>query len=285
MASRRSPTEAGPVPEAFMDRLTALMERVLIPADRPAHHVPHQFPAPTFDGVGDVELFLQQFQEVAAANGWTEPATLLHLKGALKGEAYQCSRPQTLAGVFQALRSRYTMTPREARATLSRLRRDQHTPLQQHATEVERLVALAHPELPAQYRLGMTVDLFCSSLGHPALQRHLLAVDLPTLDAAVQAGSAYLQVQAAPMFYNRPATRLMEEPEYSPEYSSPSPQVSTPEAELFTALQGLTQQLNRLVESRTAASLPAEQPAPVPPKAQAWGGAKKSQSGNGLGPQ
>ena len=271
-----------------MDRLAALLERVLTPEDRPAARQPYQFPAPSFDGTGDVELFIQQFGEVAAANEWTEAATLLHLKGSLKGEAYQTTRYPTLQEVFQALRGRYTMTPREARATLARLRKDPQTPLQLHAVEVERLVAVAHAELPAQYRQGMVIDLFCTSLGYPALQRHLLAVALPTLDAAVQAGNAYLQVQTGPSNYNRPATRMLVEEtelELHKESSSTPSQAAGPHADLLVAIQELSNQVSRLAATSTPATETVAKPAPRTPKPQAWGGATKHNSGNGRGPQ
>ena len=38
------------------------------------------FKPPSFDGEGDVDMFIQHFQEVADANRWTEIATLLHLR-------------------------------------------------------------------------------------------------------------------------------------------------------------------------------------------------------------
>ena len=46
-----------------------------------------RFKPPQFDGEGDIDLFIQHFQEVAEANGWNGMATLLHLREALQGGA------------------------------------------------------------------------------------------------------------------------------------------------------------------------------------------------------
>ena len=78
--------------------------------------------------------------------------------------------------------------------------------------EVERLVNLAYPTLPDVHRATMALDLFCSSLGHAYLQRHLLAVPTPTLADAVQAGNEYLQIRPTPeRSAGNPAVRNMHE--------------------------------------------------------------------------
>ena len=69
------------------------------------------------------------------------------------------------------------------------------TTLQEHAAEVEKLVNLAHTDLPAEYRTNMLVDVFSATLGNAYLQRHLLAVHAPTLELAVRAGNEFLQIQ------------------------------------------------------------------------------------------
>ena len=39
-----------------------------------------QFKAPVFDGKGDVDYFIQKFQDVAEANQWGQAAIRLHLR-------------------------------------------------------------------------------------------------------------------------------------------------------------------------------------------------------------
>ena len=164
--------------------------------NQPAVDRPGQFKAPEFNGEGDIELFIQHFEQVAAANGWNILATLLHLREALKGEARECGRPDNVAAVFELLRGRYGLTAREARSRLSSLKRDVRCPLHDHATLVEKLVRRAYEELPADLQANMMLDMFCSSLGNAALQRHLLAIRPNTLTEAVQHGNEYLQVRA-----------------------------------------------------------------------------------------
>ena len=84
------------------------------------------------------------------------------------------------------------MTAQEARAKLACLRRDPKTLLQEHGSQVEQLVAIAHAELLEQYRQEMIIDNFCTSIGNGNLQRHLL--DIPTLEDAICAGNEYLQI-------------------------------------------------------------------------------------------
>jgi len=74
-----------------------------------------------FDGSGDVELYLQHFQEIKEANGWTDAGALLHLKCALEGAATDCGRGSTLELVCQALQSRFGMSTRCACEKLHQL--------------------------------------------------------------------------------------------------------------------------------------------------------------------
>ena len=169
------------------------------------------FKAPQYRGEGDVEYFIQQFTQVATANGWTELATLLHLRESLQDGARECGRADTIQGVFNILRARYGLTVREARNRLGCIKRNNRCPLQEHATEVERLVRVAYQELPEHIRANMLLDTFCSSLNHAGLQRHLLAVQPLTLEAAVQSGNEYLQVQTDGRTNSGPAIRVMGE--------------------------------------------------------------------------
>jgi hypothetical protein len=161
------------------------------------HHRPaHQFKTPEFEGTTDVEFFIVQFLEVAEANVWPVAARLLHLREALKQGAKECGRAGHLDGVFAALRARYGLSPREARAKLSALRKDPKSTLQEHATEVDRLCQIAYVDLPDHYRAGMALETFCNTLGNAHLQRHLLAVQALTLEQAVRAGNEFAQIKA-----------------------------------------------------------------------------------------
>ena len=61
--------------------------------------------------------------------------------------------------------------------------------------EVDRLAQLAYEGLPEIQKLEVAVELFCSIIGHTALQQHLLTVHTPDPESAVRAGNDYLQIQ------------------------------------------------------------------------------------------
>lgn len=60
------------------------------------------FKAPTFSRVGEVELFLEQFQEIASANDWNEKETLLHLRCCLECAAQTYGRGATTQVIFES---------------------------------------------------------------------------------------------------------------------------------------------------------------------------------------
>ena len=177
-----------------MDRLADVLERMAAqPMQLPPVREP--FKAPQFEGTGDVEYFINQFIEVAQANNWVPAAALIHLRAALRDSARDCGKADTLDGVFAALRARFGLTTREARAKLATLRRENKVTLQEHAAEVERLVNVAYMDLPAANREQMVLDTFHSTIGDAYLQRHLLAINTPDLATAVRAGNEYLQIR------------------------------------------------------------------------------------------
>ena len=88
-----------------------------------------------------------------------------------------CGQSPTLQGVEDKLRGRFGMTPREARAKLAMIKHSNKMSPQQHADEMGRLATLGYAELNNQQQRGLAVEAFTNSLGHPQLQRHLLAVE------------------------------------------------------------------------------------------------------------
>ena len=175
------------------DRLREVLERL---AARPVLPAPApQFKAPQYNGQSDVEYFISRFEDISDANGWRDSTALLHFREALKENAEGCGRAPSVLAVYAALRARFGLSPREARSRLSTLRKEYRTSLQEHAPEVERLIAIAYGELPVEYQAGMKLETFCSTLGHMPLQRHLLAVPTHTLEDAVRAGNEFLQIK------------------------------------------------------------------------------------------
>ena len=205
----RSADRYGPRETVFGELAEVLRE---LRNERPAPR-PEQFKPPHYNGDGDVELFIQQFTEVAAANQWNQVAALLHLREALQDGAKECGRPATIEAALAALRSRYGLTTREARSKLSHLKKDAHCTLHEHATQVEKLVRGAFGNLPEETQADMMLETFCSSLGNAALQRHLLAVRPETLTEAIQHGNEFLQVKAERPHADHNKVRAMGESE------------------------------------------------------------------------
>ena len=153
------------------------------------------YKAPKYSGLGDVEYLLDQFHEVAKANGWNNAGTLIHLQESLMEDARECGRSPTLQGVEDGLRSRFGMTPREARAKLALCKKATKTSLQQHADDVSQLVQRGYADLENQQSRTLAVEAFINSLGNHALQRHLLAINPPNLPTAVKACNEFLSVK------------------------------------------------------------------------------------------
>ena len=237
--------------ERLIEAIEALVERQ---GREPGPAMP-AFKAPQFDGEGDVEYYIQQFTDVAAANQWTEPAQLLYVRESLREGARDCGKAPTVAGVFTNLRARYGLTPREARARLASLRKDARTGLQEHASEVERLVGVAYQGMDGEQRREMAIETFASTLNNPSLQRHLLAVTTPTLEAAVRAGSEYLQIR--PSQNSAPAVRLVEEEMVETDRVSPVTS-ETLMGNMVGVLQGLMSQLERLTTRAESSRPPKE---------------------------
>jgi hypothetical protein len=245
----------------LLDRLTTAIELLSHRTAQPAE----RFKTPTYDGKGDVELFIRQFVEVTDANGWQTAAALLHLREALKEGARDCGRAQSLMGIFTALRARYGLSPREARAKLNSLRREPATTLQEHASEVQKLVNVAYADLPQCNQADMVVDTFCSTVGNAYLQRHLLAVPTPTLEDAVRAGNEFLQIKIYPTRSNVRAVEEeeQEEPERSPTQvgaTSTTPVIEGLLAPLTRLLQQLTQQLGNTHITANVPGMPGRPP-------------------------
>ena len=194
---------------------------------------------PEYDGLGDVQLFIQQFGDVGREEEWNPRVQLLKMREALTGKARDCAHADTIEGCTDALRARFGVSVRQARAGLEGLSRSPRTDLADHAAEVERLIRGAFPTLPAPDRESMAVDKFIATINHYALRNHLLARQPPTLEAAVRGGVEFIQI-AGP----RPShegTRVVET-----EVTSELERVETVKGGT-EKLEGLLEQLTRLV--------------------------------------
>ena len=181
----------------IMERLMVAMEGINHMGERLAQPAP--FKPPRYDGSGDVELYIERFTEITDANGWPGVTATIHLRESLQGVAAECGRPETMQEIFNNLRSRFGISPREARAKVATLRKASKVSMQQHADEVSRLIRRGYEDTPDIQRGQLVLETFINTLGNPYLQRHLMGMQLLTVDAAVVAANDYLSVKVHPV--------------------------------------------------------------------------------------
>lgn len=198
-----------------------------------------EFKLPKYDGSADVELYLHQFEAIRQANDWTDGAALLHLKCSLEGAATACGRGDTLDQVFQAMRSRFGLSPRQARDKLGQLRYEPNSSLHVLGTDVERLVSIAYPDAHPDVKITLAVDAFTRALNHNALQRHLLLIRIESVADAVRAAQDYFQVGSSKG--------------KSPSLSSIEASVSTTDASPISTMEKMLERLEKQLEANTKA--------------------------------
>ena len=249
-ARHPGPAVAPQAAEAAEAQLQVLREMVeTLRRDRPGP-APAQlahFKPPKFNGVGNVETFIQQFVDTMDANEWAPVASVLHLRGCLE-EARECDASGDLQGIFAALRARFGLTPREARAKLSRLRREYKVTLQEHSSKVASLAQVAYPDLDPGTRQEMTLEHFIHSLNYVGLQQHLLAIRPDTLEEAVSAGNEYLQVKQPGQAGIR-QVEVSEEIEGQGEAEGRVETVALPPSDPMTVLMAAVAQLAQSMEA------------------------------------
>lgn len=173
---------------AQMERLAELMGDAVLRGQA------EKFKPPRYEGTGDVEYFLQQFEDCRDANNWNHATSVLHLRKCLEKSATECGRGATVAEISENLRARFSLTPRQARDRLGILRREPGQNLYELGSEVERLVRLSYPTMRQADRTVIAIDAMKRALDHRGLSRHLLAVQCDTVQAVVRAAEEYLQV-------------------------------------------------------------------------------------------
>ena len=149
---------------------------------------------PQFDGTGDVELFLLQFNDVAKLNKWHSEEHLLHLRLSLTKNAMDCSRGKTMLEIEEMLQVRFGTSPRQAREKLRRLKRLPKQTVYELGLEAQKLTRLAYPNIGEQDLEDITLETFIQALDSKAIKRHLLATQAATVAEAIQKVDEYLQV-------------------------------------------------------------------------------------------
>ena len=172
---------------------------------------PPKVKTPTFHGESgqDVEAFLDRFGRVAAHNAWSDETRLLQLQDALQGKAQGCARHTTIEDIEKALRARFAMTTRDARAALATLRYTEASSLDDHALRVRELTKLAYGRAVADQGAldDLALDNFLESLGGGRLRAHLAAVKPKSLDEALAGAREFLACTSSALRKGFPAAR------------------------------------------------------------------------------
>ena len=153
-----------------------------------------QFKPPFYEGDGDVELFIQQFQAVAQRNRWTEPDTLLHLQLSLRTKARDCGGGTTVEEIYENLRLQFGISSRKSREALYGLTHEPDQSLAELGLKAVKLARAAHPNLRRDVQEEMALEAFSQALGDLEAQRHLMVIRPQTMVEAIKAVEDFWQV-------------------------------------------------------------------------------------------
>ena len=149
---------------------------------------------PEYNGEGDIDLFLLQFNDVMAANQWTERDGLLHLRLSLTSKALECGRGESLEQITNNLIARFGTTTKQARDKLKYIRKTPQISIHELGIEIDRLINLAYPRIEQEDRNEMAIDVFSKAIDNKPLQRHLLARPPDNIAEAIRTTEEFLQV-------------------------------------------------------------------------------------------
>ena len=155
------------------------------------------FKPPSFNGEGDVEIFLRQFEDVANAYRWTDLERTLHIRSQLQGDAQGCGQGEDYAEITEDLRARYGLTRGKARDRLATIQLKATENVHKQAREISRLVAIAFPMLPDGEQRAMALDYYSRAWDSRPIQEHLLAIRPANLREAARAVEDFLAIHTA----------------------------------------------------------------------------------------
>jgi len=193
--------------------------REVVRVHREYYENKYQLKVPTFSGEEPVEQFVQEFQDVMEVTQWPPRISLLKLRMALSDKTKPYRVGPDIDGIFAFLQAHFGISAVDARANLQRLRRDSHTPLQEHTTTVMRLAQIAFRDLPQVNSERYTYDAFVQSINDLGLHHQLLARGITTVKDRLAEGEAYLL--ANHLHWNRVTFRQVNmEPSAAPTVSN-----------------------------------------------------------------
>lgn len=174
----------GNLGEGHGSNLEEMLTKLLrLGADQPSRS---RFKAPKYDGVSNLEVFINQFRDVTTANRWTEQEAVIHLRSSLEGEATDCSDGTNVEEIIDHLRTRFGLTARQARSKLGSLRLGSKQSLHSLGSEITRLVKIAYSQQDQIFQTEMGLETFSRALTQKSVQQHLLARPPQTMSEAIR---------------------------------------------------------------------------------------------------
>ena len=115
------------------------------------------FKAPKYCGDTDIDLFIDQFSDVARANQWSKAESKLNFRISLERPAHDCGRGDSTSDIMDNLRARYGLTARQARDKLASIKKTTKQSVYELGLEITRLVNIAYPNQDSTFCIDTSV--------------------------------------------------------------------------------------------------------------------------------
>ena len=108
------------------------------------------------------------------------------MREGLRGAAVDCGRSRALSDMFDSLRERFGVSPREARSHLEKVRWDDRRSVRDQAEEIKKWIGLGYPEMTDSTQEELAVERLIRATTNVDLRRHWLARYPETIEAAIR---------------------------------------------------------------------------------------------------
>ena len=149
---------------------------------------------PEFDGSYDVEVFIAQFEDIAALSQWPEVIQAIKLREGLRGPAIECGRSRSFSDIIGKLRERFGVSPREARNRLEKVKWDDQRPVREQAEDIKKWISIGYPEMADSTREELAVERLIRATTNVDLRRHWLARYPGTIETAIKEARQFTEL-------------------------------------------------------------------------------------------
>ena len=144
--------------------------------------------------MGEVELFIQGFLEIARENQWTDQEQLIHLRGNLTGKARDCGKGNDVETLFTNLRTVFGLNQKQARDELEGVRKKTTQSFYEYGQEISKYVEIGHPNMARVDQEEMALDKFVRNSNDIELRKHLLSREPTSIADAVTKADAFVRL-------------------------------------------------------------------------------------------